>query len=92
MSVYSPTILLSIRCVTDLPQWGVSNTPPNVLEEMIKICDDNGWIKPSYYQGSYSIITRGMETKLLPILRSAGMQFNGYQYAPFSFECEEGCQ
>ncbi|KAF2448661.1 aflatoxin B1 aldehyde reductase-like protein [Karstenula rhodostoma CBS 690.94] len=59
--------------------WGVSNTPPNVLEEMLRICDENGWQKPRYYQGSYSLITRGMETKLLPILRSAGMHFNGYQ-------------
>ncbi|KAJ4346715.1 uncharacterized protein N0V89_010647 [Didymosphaeria variabile] len=59
--------------------WGVSNTPPAVLEEMLKICDKNGWQKPRYYQGSYSLITRGMETKLFPMLRSAGMHFNGYQ-------------
>ncbi|KAL1596988.1 hypothetical protein SLS60_008570 [Paraconiothyrium brasiliense] len=59
--------------------WGVSNTPPAILEEMLKICEKNGWQKPGYYQGSYSLITRGMETKLLPILRSAGMHFNGYQ-------------
>jgi aryl-alcohol dehydrogenase-like predicted oxidoreductase len=55
-----------------------------VLEEMLKICDENGWQKPRYYQGSYSLITRGMETKLLPILRSAGMHFNGYQYVLLS--------
>ncbi|KAJ4293576.1 hypothetical protein N0V90_008859 [Kalmusia sp. IMI 367209] len=59
--------------------WGVSNTSPAVLEEILKICDENKWQKPRYYQGSYSLITRGMETKLLPILRSNGMFFNGYQ-------------
>ncbi|KAF9737400.1 hypothetical protein PMIN03_000913 [Paraphaeosphaeria minitans] len=59
--------------------WGVSNIPPSVLEEMLKICDENGWQKPRYYQGSYSLITRGIETKLLPIFRSAGMHFNSYQ-------------
>ncbi|KAK7188969.1 putative aldo/keto reductase [Paraphaeosphaeria sporulosa] len=59
--------------------WGVCNTAPSVLEEMLIICNENGWEKPRYYQGSYSLITRGMETKLLPILRSAGMHFNGYQ-------------
>jgi aryl-alcohol dehydrogenase-like predicted oxidoreductase len=57
---------------------------------MLKLCDENGWQKPRYYQGSYSLITRGMETKLLPILRSAGMQFNGYQYVSLSSTRNEG--
>ena len=47
---------------------------------MLKICDENGLQKPRYVQGSYSLITRGMESKLLPIMRPAGMSFVGHQY------------
>ncbi|KAI1201761.1 putative oxidoreductase [Nemania serpens] len=55
--------------------WGVSNVPPPVLEEILQLCEANGWPKPSWYQGTYNVISRGMETKLLPILRSHGMKF-----------------
>ncbi|KAI1109544.1 putative oxidoreductase [Nemania sp. NC0429] len=55
--------------------WGVSNVPPPVLEEMLRLCEANGWPKPSWYQGTYNVMSRGMETKLLPILRSHGVKF-----------------
>ncbi|KAK3321512.1 putative oxidoreductase [Cercophora scortea] len=59
--------------------WGVSNTPPAMLQDILDLCDRNGWQKPRYYQGCYNLITRGMEKKLLPILRAHGMQFVSYQ-------------
>lgn len=62
------------------PQWGVSNTPPAILEEILHICEQNGWQKPSAYQGDYNLVTRGMETKLLPILRAHGMSFVAFRY------------
>ncbi|GAP91837.2 putative aldo keto protein [Rosellinia necatrix] len=55
--------------------WGVSNMPPEVLERILQLCEQNGWPKPRYYQGTYNVISRAMETKLMPILRAHGMNF-----------------
>jgi hypothetical protein len=63
----------------DSVQWGVSNVPPEMLEEILRICDEKGLQKPSCYQGDYNLVTRGMETKLLPILRAHGMSFNAFR-------------
>ncbi|RWA12872.1 hypothetical protein EKO27_g2257 [Xylaria grammica] len=59
------------RCKT----WGVSNMRPEVLEELLRLCEENGWPKPSYYQGTYNVISRGMETKLWPILQTHNVKF-----------------
>lgn len=59
-------------------QWGVSNTSPETLQNILNICEEMGLQKPSCYQGNYNLITRGMEIKLLPILRAHGMSFVGY--------------
>lgn len=53
--------------------------PPAMLEEMLQICEEKGWQKPSCYQGDYSMITRGMETRLLPVLRAHGVAFNAFR-------------
>lgn len=50
-----------------------------MLEKMIQICEEKGWQKPSCYQGIYNLVSRGMESKLLPVLRAHGIAFNGYQ-------------
>ncbi|KAI0428275.1 putative oxidoreductase [Xylaria sp. FL1042] len=55
--------------------WGVSNMPPEVLEKILHLCEQNAWPKPSYYQGTYNVISRGMETKLWPILQAHNMKF-----------------
>lgn len=47
---------------------------------MLSVCEKNGWQKPSAYQGDYNLVTRGMETKLLPILRAHGMSFVAFRY------------
>ncbi|KAL9586046.1 MAG: hypothetical protein Q9203_004003 [Teloschistes exilis] len=60
-------------------QWGVSNTSPERLEEILHICEATGHRKPACYQGDYNLVTRGMETKLLPILRRHGMTFNAFR-------------
>lgn len=55
--------------------WGVANHPPETLEKIINLCERNGWEKPSWYQGTYSMLTRGMETRVLPILRAHTISF-----------------
>ncbi|TGJ83871.1 hypothetical protein E0Z10_g4874 [Xylaria hypoxylon] len=58
--------------------------PTTPLEEQIQgfveqiakgHCKTNGWPKPSYYQGTYNVISRGMETKLWPILQAHNIKF-----------------
>ncbi|KAJ2988989.1 hypothetical protein NUW58_g3693 [Xylaria curta] len=55
--------------------WGVSNVQPEVLEQMLQLCEQNKWQKPSYYQGTYNVISRGTETKLFPLLRAHDVKF-----------------
>ena len=52
---------------------------PDMLENILRLCEEKGLQKPSCYQGDYNLITRGMETKLLPILRSHDMTFNAFR-------------
>lgn len=47
---------------------------------MLRLCEEEGYHKPSCYQGDYNLITRGMETKLLPLLRDHGMTFNAFRW------------
>lgn len=50
-----------------------------MLKEMILLCEKMGLRKPVCYQGDYNLITRGMETELLPLLRSHGIAFNAFR-------------
>ena len=50
-----------------------------MLEKMLLLCEEEGLRKPACYQGDYNLITRGMETKLLPLLRSHGMTYNAFR-------------
>ncbi|KAL8832268.1 MAG: hypothetical protein Q9191_000367 [Dirinaria sp. TL-2023a] len=63
-------------------QWGVSNFSPEVLEKMLSLCEENGLQKPCCYQGEYNLVTRAMETKLLPILRAHRLTYNAFR--PFA--------
>lgn len=55
--------------------------PPPMLEELLQLCEKNVWKKPTCYQGQYNLVTRGMETKLLPILRARNISYNAFMYA-----------
>jgi aflatoxin B1 aldehyde reductase len=57
---------------------GLSNFPPQMLEEWLAIAEEKGYVKPSVYQGEYNLICRSAETALLPILRKHDMAFVGY--------------
>lgn len=50
-----------------------------MLEDMLRQCEEKNLKKPSCYQGDYNLVTRGMETKLLPILRSHGITYNAFR-------------
>ncbi|MCJ1448191.1 MAG: hypothetical protein MMC23_008705 [Stictis urceolatum] len=65
------------------PYWAsqprISNFFPDQLREFLSVCEKNGRIKPTTYQGDYSLVNRGMEKHLLPILREHGIVFNAFR-------------
>lgn len=62
-----------------------------MLEKMLSICEEKGLQKPSCYQGEYNVVTRGMETKLLPILRAHGMTYNAFRCVVSSLAIDQEC-
>lgn len=51
-----------------------------MLERMLEVCEEKGLQKPSCYQGDYNLVTRGMETRLLPVLRAHNIAYNAFRY------------
>ncbi|KZV91065.1 Aldo/keto reductase [Exidia glandulosa HHB12029] len=56
-------------------QFGLSNYPAYEVAEILGICELHGFVKPTVYQGSYSVVTRSIETELVPCLRKFGLRF-----------------
>lgn len=67
----------------------MSNFQPELLQEFLDVCEANGYIKPAVYQGEYSAVNRGMEKKLLPILRKHGMAYNAFRYVSRFFSLKQ---
>ncbi|KAI3391937.1 hypothetical protein diail_6607 [Diaporthe ilicicola] len=44
-----------------IKQFGISNHSPDEVEEIVKICKEKGYLKPTVYQGQYNAITPGGE-------------------------------
>ncbi|KAI8966465.1 putative oxidoreductase [Daldinia sp. FL1419] len=61
--------------------WGISNIPPSTLSQILTLCSQHNLRKPVCYQGEYSLISRGAETTLLPLLRAHGIRFNAFRSA-----------
>jgi aflatoxin B1 aldehyde reductase len=61
-------------------RFGLSNYQVADVKEILEICERNGLVKPSIYQGQYNPICRGAETELLALLRQHNISF--YAYSP----------
>lgn len=61
-------------------RFGISNFNKDEVVEIMELCEKNGWVKPTVYQGLYNCIVRGGETILLPTLRKYGLSY--YCYNP----------
>ena len=61
-------------------RFGLSNYTVEEVEEIIKTCEENGYVKPSVYQGQYNPICRGAEHRLFSVLREHNIAF--YAYSP----------
>lgn len=78
----------TLRTVNELYKEGhftrfaISNYQAWEVAQICEICEKNGWVKPSVYQGVYNALLRTVEAELFPCLRHYGMAF--YNYNPLA--------
>jgi len=63
-------------------ELGLSNFPAWMVVDIWHLCKENGWPKPSVYQGLYNGLSRNVESELFPALRRLGMRF--YAFNPLA--------
>ncbi|KAK5046369.1 hypothetical protein LTR84_008170 [Exophiala bonariae] len=61
-------------------RYGISNHTAAEVQDIIDICERNGYAKPAVFQGHYNAIVRGGEKELFPLLRKHNIPF--YAYSP----------
>ncbi|MBR2760489.1 MAG: aldo/keto reductase [Solobacterium sp.] len=59
-------------------ELGLSNYPAWMTADIRHICDRNGWVKPTVYEGVYNPLTRGAEAELNACLNHYGLRFYAY--------------
>ncbi len=63
-------------------ELGLSNFPAWMTADVWHICDRNGWVRPTVYEGMYNPIARRAETELNACLDRFGMRY--YAYNPLA--------
>ncbi|CAG8971539.1 hypothetical protein HYALB_00005435 [Hymenoscyphus albidus] len=63
-------------------QLGVVGFQPDQLQDFLEVARINNRIRPTVYQGEYNNLTRGMEEKILPLLRAQGISY--YAHCPLA--------
>ncbi|KAI5814891.1 aldehyde reductase [Pyronema omphalodes] len=61
-------------------RFGISNWTLEEVKQLVKVCEDNGFVKPTVYQGLYNAVSRHREVEMIPALREMGIAF--YAYSP----------
>ena len=75
----------SIRAFDDLVTagkiryWGFSNFPADLINELLRLCDENGWRRPVVSQPPYSLLKRDIEKYVLPLCRHEHIATVPYQ-------------
>ncbi|KAH7143494.1 putative aflatoxin b1 aldehyde reductase-like protein [Dactylonectria macrodidyma] len=54
-------------------KWGLSNFSAFEVAEIVTTCNERGWVRPAVYQALYNVITRNIESELLPCCRRYGI-------------------
>ncbi|PLB44237.1 Aldo/keto reductase [Aspergillus steynii IBT 23096] len=54
-------------------QIGLSNFSAFEVAEIVTMCKERGWVRPTIYQAVYNAITRGIEEELVPCCRRYGI-------------------
>ncbi|CBX98933.1 hypothetical protein IAQ61_007459 [Plenodomus lingam] len=60
--------------------FGISNLRADEVQHLHTYARSKNYILPTIYQGTYNLLSRQCETKLLPLLRTLGIRF--YAYSP----------
>lgn len=63
-------------------ELGLSNFPAWMVSDVWHICDRNGWVKPTVFEGIYNPLTRKADIELNACLNNFGMRF--YAYNPMA--------
>jgi aflatoxin B1 aldehyde reductase len=58
-------------------RFGLSNFSKTQLEDVLNLCEDHGYVQPTYYQGMYNLLCRKVE-EIFPILDANGIEFWAY--------------
>ncbi|RDW89875.1 aldo/keto reductase family protein [Aspergillus mulundensis] len=59
-------------------QLGLSNFTAFEVAEVVTLCNERGWVRPTIYQGMYNAITRSIETELIPACKRYGIDIVVY--------------
>lgn len=59
-------------------ELGLSNFPAWMVADVWNICDREGWVKPTAFEGVYNPLTRRAETELNDCLNHYGIRFYAY--------------
>ncbi|PGH31947.1 aflatoxin B1 aldehyde reductase [[Emmonsia] crescens] len=54
-------------------QLGLSNYTAFEVAEIVTMCNERGWVRPTIYQAMYNAITRSIETELIPACKRYGI-------------------
>ena len=60
-------------------RFGISNFQSWEVARICEICEKNGWVKPSVYQGVYNALQRTIEAELFPCLRYYNIALYAFQ-------------
>jgi aflatoxin B1 aldehyde reductase len=60
-------------------RFGISNYMSWEVARICEICERNGWIRPTVYQGIYHVLQRSIEAELFPCLRYYGISLYAFQ-------------
>jgi aflatoxin B1 aldehyde reductase len=63
-------------------QFGICHYSAKEVEEIVTLCEQKSYIKPSVYQGAYNPVSRVSEKELLPTLRKHGIHY--YAFGPLA--------
>lgn len=61
---------------------GLSNYAAFEVAEIVMLCQQHSWVRPTVYQGTYNALARSVEDELLPCLKRYGIAF--YAYSPLA--------
>ncbi len=59
--------------------WGLSNFDPREVDQVLRICDENGHPRPVVHEPAYSLLKRDIEQDLLPLCRREDIAVVPYQ-------------